>query len=205
MRILRRASLLIMLLPFLFYIIYLVTYQIHLVDKWHSLGSFVAGAIFYGVPCITIAGISWMWARGGGAVAMALSMLLLSLNVSGRVKSVIWGHPDFSFMEDVLVLTLPYAILLIGSVLAFISALMVQRADLELKVNKSDSGGGEPRGIRLFVWISMVVLILFFTIGIGIVGDMVLEQNLTTGLQIGLTLSAVPLLIGAALRWAFSK
>jgi len=195
-RILHRASLFIMLLPFLFYVIYLVTYQIQLVDKWHSLGSFVAEAIFYGVPCITIAGISWMWARGGGAGAMALSLLLFSLNVSGKVKSVIWGHPDFSFIEDVLVWTLPYGILLIGSVLAFISA---------LKVTKSDSGGDEPRGIRLFVWITMAVFILFFTIGVGIIGDMVLEQNLSTGLQFGLTLSVVPLLLGAALRWAFSK
>jgi hypothetical protein len=117
-----KTGLTIMLLPFVFLILFAVT---HGLNEYYDLASNLQVALIQGVPCLFVAAISWLWPRKGGVVAIALSLLLLALSVSGIMTSKAPApgqeHAVLSFTE-ISIYILPYVVLSLGSILALILA-----------------------------------------------------------------------------------
>jgi hypothetical protein len=183
-----------MLLPFVFLIIFAVTYGL---NEYYDLVTNLGVALIQGVPCLFVAAVSWLWPRKGGMVAIVLSILLLALSTSGIMMSKAPApgreYPVLSFVE-LAHFVFPYAILLIGSVLALVSALMRKVAGPNWLPKLSTGEVSKLRAASLLMMLSLVVAcILFFVITIGIHGDSVLAANLFTGLMMGMTF-ATPLL-----------
>lgn len=199
---LHKAGLIIMLLPLAFYIIFAITHGLNKYGYWDLSTNLIAG-LSYGVPCLNFTVAAWLWPRRGGAVAVLLSLLLLALATFPRATSVDWHHRDFSFLMDIFIWTFPYAILLVGSILAFVSAKKANSPDLLPRISTGNARVDKLRKAGLLMMFLFGVLcVLFFTIGMGIGGDMVLAGNLLTGLQMGLMFATPPLLLtAAAWRW----
>jgi len=185
-----------MLLPFVFLILFAVT---HGLNEYYDLASNLQVALIQGVPCLFVAAISWLWPRKGGVVAIALSLLLLTVSASGIMTSKAPApgqeYTELSFTE-VSVYILPYAILLFGSIMALVLA-FVRKAHTPAWLPKLSAGEARVNKLRITGLLMMfslgVVCILFFIIAIGISGDSVPAANLFMGLILGLTF-ATPLL-----------
>jgi len=200
-----KIGLTVMLLPFVFLIIFAVT---HGLNEYYDLASNLQVAAIQGVPCLFVAAISWLWPRRGGMVAIALSLLLLTVSASGIMTSKAPApgqeYTELSF-TDISVYILPYAILLFGSIMALALA-FVRKAHSPAWLPRLSAGAAGVNKLRitgLFMMFSLgVVYILLFIIAIGISGDSVPAANLFMGLILGLTF-ATPLLliIIAAWRW----
>lgn len=197
---LRKAGLFIMLLPFVFYIIYPVT---HGLNEYYDLSTNLIVGLLYGVPCLLFTAAAWLWPRRGGVAAVLLSLLLLALATSSRVTSVDWHHRDFSFLTDVFVVTFPYAVLLVGSILALVSAKKANSPDLLPRISTGNARVDKLRKAGLLMMFVFGVLsVLYFTIGMGIGGDSGILENLLGGFLIGSVFATPPLLLTpAAWRW----
>jgi hypothetical protein len=197
---LRKAGLIIMLLPLAFYIIFAIT---HGLNEYYDLSTNLIAGLSFGVPCLLFTAAAWLWPRRGGVAAVVLSLLLLALATSSSVTSVDWHHRDFSFLMDIFVWAFPYAVLLVGSILAFVSAKKANSPDLLPRISTGNARVDKLRKAGLLIMFLFGVLtVLLFIIGIGISGDMVLVGNLWTGLQLGLVVATPPLLLAVvAWRW----
>lgn len=190
----RKIGLAIMLLPFVFLIIFAAT---HGLNEYYDLTSNLGVALIQGVPCIFVAVISWLWPRRGGVAALVMSLLLLTLSVSMVLTSKVpppgQVYPVLSLAE-VATYILPYAVLFLGSILAFISASINKAASPNWMLELRAHGVSKLR-TALLIMIStlIVVTILFFSIAVLVGGDSVPAANLFTGLMMGLTF-ATPLL-----------
>ena len=195
---LRKAGLSMMLVPFVFYIIYPVTYGL---SEYYDLSTNLRAGLIYGVPCFFVTAAAWLWPRRGGVTAVLLSLVLLVLATSSSVTSVDWHHRDFSFLTDVFVVTFPYAVLLVGSILTFASASKAYSPDLLPRISTGNARADKLRKAGLLIMFLLGVLtVLFFIIVMVIIGDMVLAGNLLMGLQLGL-IFATPFLLIAAAAW----
>jgi len=192
-----------MLLPFIFLVIFAVT---HGLNEYYDLTSNLGVALILGVPCLFVAAISWLWPRRGGAVAIALSLLLFALSTSGIMTSKVPApgqeHPVLSFAE-IATHILPYAVLFLGSMLAFVSASMKKVVSPDWLPRLSAGGVSKLRATGLLMVFSPgVVFILFFIIAIGIGGDSGLAANLLSGLMMGLVFATALLFITIVVwRW----
>jgi hypothetical protein len=200
-----KIGLTIMLLPFVFLILFAVT---HGLNEYYDLASNLQVALIQGVPCLFVAAISWLWPRKGGMVAVALSLLLLALSVSGIMtsKAPAPGQEQavLSFTE-ISIYILPYVVLSLGSILALILAYVskAHSPDWLPKLSTSATKANRLLVAGLLMIASLgVALILFFIVATRIFGDSVPAVNLFTGLALGL-LFATPLIfiIIAIWRW----
>ena len=199
---LRKAGPSMMLSPVAFYIIFAITHGLDKYGYWDLSTNLIAG-LSYGVPCLLFTAAAWLWPRRGGAAAVLLSLLLLALATSPRVTSVDWDHRDFSFLMDIFIWTFPYTVLLVGSILAFVSAKKANSPDLLPRISTGNARVDKLRKAGLLMMFLFGFLsVLYFTVGMGIGGDMGLSGNLLTGLQMGLMFATPPLLLtAAAWRW----
>ena len=203
MKNLHKIGLFVMLLPFVFLMLFSVTNGL---NEYYDLATNLEVALIQGVPCLLVAAISWLWPRRGGMMAIALSLLLLTLSASMIMTSKAPApgreYPDLSFTE-ISIYILPYAVLFLGSILAFASARKANSPDLLPTVS---TGNVRVDKLRITGLLTMflfgVVCILLFIIALGISGDSVPAANLFMGLTLGLTFATPPLLLAAAAwRW----
>ena len=193
-----------MLLPFIFYIIYPVVHGLN--EYYYDLAANLGEGLIFGVPCLFVTAVSWLWPRWGGTVAVVLSLLLLTLStlliMTSKAPAPGQEFPTLSF-TDISIFILPYTILLIGSILAFASAWKTKMLDLLPRISTGNARVDKLRKTGLLMMLLLgVVSILFFVAIMGIIGDMVLVGNLCVGLQMGLTFATPPLFLAAvAWRW----
>jgi len=201
----RKIGLTIMLLPFVFLILFALT---HGLNEYYDLTSNLGVALILGVPCLFAAAISWLWPRKGGVAATALSLLLLILSVNMIMTSKVpppgQEYPVLSFAE-IATHILPYAVLFLGSMLAFVSVSKKKVVGPDWLPRLSAGGLSKLRATGLLIMFSLgVVFILFFIIAIGQRGDSVPETNLFTWIMMGLTF-ATPLLFSIIAVWRWPR
>ena len=198
-----KVGLTVMLLPFVFLLVFSVTYGL---NEYYDLASNLGVALILGVPCLFVAAISWLWPRRGGVAATALSLLLLILSVSMIMTSKVpppgQQYPVLTFVE-IATHILPYAILYCGSMLAFISALRKKVSSPDWLLKLKAGGVSKLRAAGLFMIFSLgVVATLLLIIAILVGGDSVPVANLLTGLMMGLTIATPFLFIIIGIwRW----
>ena len=195
-----------MCLPFVFLVIFSATYGL---NEYYDLATNLEVASIQGVPCLLLAAISWLWPRRGGVLAIALSLLLLALSTSAIMTSKAPApgqeYPAELSLAEISIYILPYAILLFGSILAFVLASVREARSPGLlpRLRAGAAGVNKLRVTGLTMMFSLGVLyILLFIAAIAISGDSVPAANLFTGLILGLTFATLLLLIIIAVwRW----
>ena len=191
-----------MLLPVAFYIIYAVT---HGLNEYWDFSTNLQGGLMLGLPCLLGAGASWLWPRRGGIAAVVLSLSLLIFSTffiaASKAPAPSQGlRPSLSF-TDISIWILPYAILLIGSILALASAKEATGLGLPQRTNVGTVRVNKLRKTALVMMLLPGALfILFFIILIGISGDMIVVGNLFMGFLMG-SMYGGPLLLLTAAAW----
>jgi MFS family permease len=200
---LRRAGLIIAILPVPFLLIYAVSQGL---NEYYGFYDNLLVAFMYGMPCLLVAAVSWRWPRRGGAIAILVALLLLVFSTISIIAS---KSPDPVLQRTVLTFTeiatfiVPYAMLLVGCALAFIPVWKFSVRDFRprtawrtVRDNKLAKAG---------LWIMLlpgIIVILTFIIAIGLGGDMIPSMNFFAGFLMGSMLGGLPLLLAiAAWRW----
>lgn len=195
-----------MLVPFLFLLIFAVTYGL---NEYYDLASNLMVACMMGVPCLFLAVISFLWPRWGGTAAASLALLLMVLSVSGILMSKIpppgQEYPVFSLAE-VVTYMLPYTVLFCGSIFALIGAFTKNFKGPDWLMGLRFGGVQTARSLSLIVLFSLIVAcVIFFVVTIGISGDSIWAVNLLSGFMLGLTYAAPLLLLFIIVAWRWPR
>lgn len=200
---LRKAGLIIAILPVPFLLIYAVSQGL---NEYYGFSDNLLVALMHSMPCLLVTAISWRWPRRGGATAILVALLLLVFSTISIIKS---KAPDPVLQRTVLTFTeistfiVPYVMLLVGCALAL--APVWKLSDKDFRPRTEWETVGDNRLAKAGLWMMLLpgmVVILTFVISIGLVGDMVPSMNFFVGFLMGSMLGGLPLLLAvAAWRW----
>jgi hypothetical protein len=203
MRELRRAGLIVAILPVPFLLIYAVSQGL---NEYYDFSNNLIAALMFSMPCLLVTAVSWRWPRRGGVAAILVALLLLSFSTISIIESKV---PDPVLQRTVFTLTeistfiVPYAMLFIGCALAF--APVWKLSDRDFRPRTGWKTVENSRLAKAGLWMMLlpgIVVILTFIIAIGLGGDMVPSMNFFTGFLMGSMLGGLPLLLAAvAWRW----
>jgi len=200
---LRRAGLIVAILPLPFLLIYAVSQGL---NEYYGFSDNLLVALMHSMPCLLVTAVSWRWPRRGGATAILVALLLLVFSTISIIAS---KAPDPILQRTILTFTeistfiVPYAMLLTGCALAFIPVWKLSDRDFRPRTEWETIGANKlaKAGLWMMLLPGMVV-ILTFVISIGLGGDMVPSMNLFVGFLMGSMLGGLPLLLAAtAWRW----
>jgi len=200
---LRRAGLIIAVLPVPFLLTYAVSQGL---NEYYGFSANLLVALMHGMPCLLVTAVSWRWPRRGGVAAILVALLLLAFSTVSIIGS---KAPDPVLQRTVLTFTeiatfiVPYAMLFVGCALAFIPAWKLSGRDFRPRTE-----WGTVRDSKLAkagLWMMLLpgmVVILASVILIGMSGDMIPSMNFFAGFLMGSVFGGLPLLLAAAAwRW----